>query len=379
MRNNNKENNQAPPLSIIQWNARSMLANTRLDEFRDYLHKYNPMIALISETFWKESSAPSFSCYEAVRHDRVGQAGGGVAVLVHSSLRGYFTQLPLPETPHLETVGITISTKEGPIDIISAYCPHGDCTVDELTSLFESLQNEFFVGGDFNAHHVQWESNCQAASRSGNSIAFALLDLPDIALLTPPDLGTRVDDRDAHTSTIDLSFSSSALSIDADDSIGEYIGSDHLPVHTTIPISPIQAGCRAPRWIFNDNKWPDWNKCLSSVLNAANFKATDPEIAYDIFFDALTTASRDSFRVSSSDPAQQKEGRRPYIDHECLEKIQAVHDAHKNWRDHIGISNLRGIWKNKEAKKKRKLKSARRKSWATYVSELNPKEPQTKV
>ena len=162
------------------------------------------MIALVSETFWKESSAQSFSCYEAVRHDRIGQAGGGVAVLVHSSLRGYFTQLSLPESPNIETVGITIYTTEGPIDIVSAYCPHGDCTVDELTSFFESLQNEFFVGGDFNAHHVQWESNCQAANRGGNSISFALSDLPDIALLTPPDLGTRVDDRDAHTSTIDL-------------------------------------------------------------------------------------------------------------------------------------------------------------------------------
>ena len=84
------------------------------------------MIALVSETFWKESSAQSFSCYEAVRHDRIGQAGGGVAVLVHSSLRGYFTQLSLPESPNIETVGITIYKTERPIDIVSAYCPQGD-------------------------------------------------------------------------------------------------------------------------------------------------------------------------------------------------------------------------------------------------------------
>jgi len=378
MSNRNRRNKNAPTdLSIIQWNARSLL-NTRLEEFREYLHNFNPMIVLLSETFWKENKAPSFKCYSTVRNDRTERAGGGVAILVHKSV--YFSNIILPTTPTIETIGISIASKNGPIDIVSAYCPLGNCSDEELNSIFESLQNDFIVGGDFNGHHELWEKDCSHTNRSGNAIATALSDLPDIALLTPPDIGTRTNINTGGESTIDLTFSSSALSIDAEVFVGKYLGSDHLPVHVSIKISPSQAESRAPRWIFDDKKWTDWNKLLSNTLAAAKFSdISDPQSAYDVFFDGLMTANRDSFRVSSSNPKTQKEPRRPYISEACLEQIEKAHDARTNWKNHLGTPGLREEWRRAESKKKRMVRRAKTKSWQKYVSNFNPKEPQAKV
>jgi len=58
MNHKNRRNKKAlPHLSIIQWNARSLL-KVRLEEFREYLHEVNPTIVLLSETFWKKNRAP---------------------------------------------------------------------------------------------------------------------------------------------------------------------------------------------------------------------------------------------------------------------------------------------------------------------------------
>jgi hypothetical protein len=55
------------------------------------------------------------------------------------------------------------------------------------------------------------------------------MDSTDVALLTPPDFGTRIDPSTGKPSTIDLTFSSSAISIRAELTRGPPLGSDHLP------------------------------------------------------------------------------------------------------------------------------------------------------
>ncbi|KAI9565173.1 putative R-directed D polymerase from mobile element jockey-like [Daphnia sinensis] len=77
-------------------------------------------------------------------------------------------------SPNIETVGISINViGYGKIDIISVYCPHGDCTKEEITQLLGSSNtNKTLVGGDLNGHHD------------------ALLETPEFTLIKPPKLGT---------------------------------------------------------------------------------------------------------------------------------------------------------------------------------------------
>lgn len=115
------------------------------------------------------------------------------------------------------------------MDIISAYAPNGESRPEEIFSLF-SRQSPFIVGGDFNSHHDMWESQANP-NREGLSIWTTLMNSTDVALLTPPDFGTRIDPSTGKPSTIDLTFSSSAISIRAELTLGVVtpLGSDHLP------------------------------------------------------------------------------------------------------------------------------------------------------
>lgn len=73
-----------------------------------------------------------------------------------------------------------------------------------------------------------WESNANV-NRRGRSIYSAMVDHPDATLITPSDLGTRLDPISGNCSTFDLSITSSALSINASVKVGPVLGSDHFP------------------------------------------------------------------------------------------------------------------------------------------------------
>lgn len=136
---------------IIQFNARS-LTKANLVQFKAHLHKYKPLIAIISETFWKESFTVKFKSYNVINKNRQNQNGGGVAILIHKSLQ--FSQLPLPATQTIEAVGVSIAVRNNNrnelIDIISAYVPNGNhCYEDQLEQLTQASSNSLILCGDF--------------------------------------------------------------------------------------------------------------------------------------------------------------------------------------------------------------------------------------
>lgn len=95
-------------LKLIQYNARS-LTKSNLIEFKAHLHLYKPHIVTLCETFWRDSFSVKFKQYYAVNKNRVGQVGGGVAILIHKSLQ--FKQLQLPDLQTIESIGVSITTE----------------------------------------------------------------------------------------------------------------------------------------------------------------------------------------------------------------------------------------------------------------------------
>lgn len=100
----------------------------------------------------------------------------------------------------------------------------------------------------------------------------ALSTLPyDATLITPFDLGTRVDPHSGKTSTIDISFSPSLLAINAQITFGLDLGSAHLLILVTLYASPTPSAGRSPNWMLDERKWDAWNKDLSKFLCENNF------------------------------------------------------------------------------------------------------------
>jgi hypothetical protein len=214
-----------------------------------------------------------FKSYHVLKEDRPHKAGGGVAILIKKNIR--FSPFSFTPSATIEAIGASILlSNNSQIDLISIYVPKGDCEVADVEHLFNRL-NPTLIGGDFNGHHSMWESDSQP-NMSGRSIAEAILNSNSMCLLTPRNLGTRIDPGSGKSSTIDLTIASSSLAIASSISVGQYTGSDHLPLTIVLNASPARNTGQPPTWITNDKKWNDWNAFIHNSLLIGLFIITLP-------------------------------------------------------------------------------------------------------
>lgn len=365
-------------LKVLQCNARG-LTKSRLEEFRHFLSLYNPSVVLLSETHWNDSFSVQFSSYVVIKKNRQGRFGGGVAILVKKSIQ--FSLLSLEHFNSIEAVGISISSPSSQtFDCISVYAPKGDSPVEEIDVLL-NRPSLFIVGGDFNAHHPMWESN-SVVNRGGNAIWSVIMDRPSVNLLTPLDLGTRIDPASGKLSTIDLSLSSLDFALNSSIKLGPNFGCDHFSIMIELADVQCSSGGRAPRWVFKDDKWDVWNDLVAAHLEKASFLTISaPEVAYQSFHNALIAASTHHFKRSdpSSSPPPQSERRRPWWDKNCNAVVHAAKKAFKEWRDSPLSQEKRTSWKKADAIKRRHILKAKREAWKEYISNLSPKEDPSKV
>ena len=81
---------------------------------------------------------------------------------------------------------------------------------------------------------------------AGRAIASALIDSDNACLLTPVDFITRMCPSIGSQSTIDLTIVHRDLLVYATIKIGPHIGSDHLPIMTSINAHPVTAEVGTP-------------------------------------------------------------------------------------------------------------------------------------
>nr|CAH0101968.1 unnamed protein product [Daphnia galeata] len=248
-----------------------------------------------------------------------------------------FSVLPVLSFRSIEVVSISISSTTFPsLDIVSVYAPKGDSSTEEILNLF-TRSGPFIIGGDFNAHHAMWESEANS-NRGGLSIWTALMELPDVSLLTPMDFGTRID-----------------------------------------PMSVLTSG-RPQRWIFAEEEWGNWNTSLSSQLQEANFMSvTEPEAAYSVFYEALLKASVAHFRKTSTRPVVRPEAKRPWWDAACTSTVQNARRAYREWRTSPLSAQKRENWKKAEAQKRKHIIQAKRAAWRSHLSNLDSREDPAKL
>jgi hypothetical protein len=251
----------------------------------------------LSETFWNNNFTVKFENYSFVKKDRSTRRGGGVAILFKKTLN--MSPIPsLVSAVTLEVIGAQLATESGPVDCFSVYCPRGDCPPEDLHVLL-NRPNPFIIAGDFNAHHSLWESN-SIENTAGKSIYLSILEHPDATILTPKNIGTRINPATGKVSTIDLIIASSYFGLNSTITQGPYSGSDHLPIITTLNSKPVRQSTKPPSWIFDKSKWLLWNSTLGNLLIASSFpELQDPTILYDEFMNAILASSYSTFRKSS--------------------------------------------------------------------------------
>lgn len=355
-------------LKLIQYNARS-LTKSNLIEFKAHLHLYKPHIVTLCETFWRDSFSVKFKQYYAVNKNRVGQVGGGVAILIHKSLQ--FKQLQLPDLQTIESIGVSISTENNGrnemLDIISIYIPNGQaCDEDELTQLHRLTSNNTIFCGDYNARHGLWDTRSTHPNRSGRILANLLEKENNIMLATPPNLGTRQCPSTLKFTTIDLAIMSPHLAATAELKRGPFIGSDHLPIHIQLVTKPMQSSNRPPSWNFSEANWENWNTSIRQTIELTDFHRTgDPSRKYQIFISALHSANTaNNIKMKKTSNQMKAEPQRAWWTKECKKAVaqsRKARNACDPARGGVSCESNKAVWREKEIQKKKTIIKAKKK------------------
>lgn len=264
-------------LNITLWNARSVFK--KVDELSLMVSELNIDIILITETQLNSSKTlniPGFLCY---RKDRTSGGGGGVAILIHNSIKHEYIETP--HTSNLETVAIQIPHKNTEYTLVSAYNPPNKSLLATDIDLLLGLGKSVIIGGDFNAKHQMW--NCCRSNRNGKNL-FNHLQKNDFNILHP-DSPTHYPPNSIHPSTLDLVLTKNSPSISLL-TTEQLLSSDHLPVFFSL------GGCftRTPR--------------TQSNFTLANWKLFKSHINQNIHLSSNTLKSSDSIDHAVSDLTQ---------------------------------------------------------------------------
>jgi len=348
----------------LQWNAR-YLYREKLQAFKNDLHVYDPTVVILCETNWKDDYMASFTAYQSFTLNRIGRDGGGVAILVKKTLQS--DRLIVPPTPHIEAVRVSIQLEANRrIEVVSAYCPHGDCEDDEIRDLFDCTEGESIIAGDFNGHSDLWEDG-KVTNRCGRGIIGYLENNDKFNLITPKNLKTYMS-RTGGYSTLDLTFVSPSLELASTIDLGPVDwGSDHFPVITTIDANPEYRSRLFPNWHFSDKKWTAWNEDIRMDLSAANLNDIHhPLTAYSTLQEALIRASEFHFKPKRS--KNPKEKIRPGWTRACQDAVSNARAARRMWMENPLSPVLKTELNRLEAIKKRTIRQSFDESWESHIA-----------
>ena len=142
-------NNITKQLTIMQWNARSALANKH--SLTNFLYTSDIDIALISETWFKPNDNVNFKGYNLLRKDRI-DGHSGVAILIKHGI--LYKPIIIPDTFNQDILicGAVIDVSSTNLHLLSVYrAPHVISRNEDWINIFSICPYPCIIAGDFNA------------------------------------------------------------------------------------------------------------------------------------------------------------------------------------------------------------------------------------
>ena len=243
-----------PPdsLRVLQWNAGCLRA--RSTELLHFLSSHPVDLICIQESNLNSSSSfqiPGFSALRSDRtHSRSGilspdatHASGGVVIYVRQGLS--FSELSTSSLssldPYSDYVGINISlNNSSSASFLNVYAPPiRSSPTDGGTNFFSpsilSSSRNLFILGVFNCHHPLWDSRGTSDPRGEEVFDWVISS--DLLPLNDPDIPTLLHCSSGSPSSPDISFAPSTLAFSCSWEVLQDLGSDHLPILLSIPLS----------------------------------------------------------------------------------------------------------------------------------------------
>ena len=269
-----------PPdsLRVLQWNAGGLRA--RSTELLHFLSSHPVDLICIQESNLNSSfRIPGFSVLRSDRtHSRSGilssdasHASGGVVIFVRQGQS--FSELSTTSLSSLDSysdyVGVNISlNKSSSVSFLNVYAPpiRSSPTDGRTNSFSPSIlpsSRNLFILGDFNCHHPLWDSRGTSDPRGEEVFDWVISS--DLLPLNDPDTPTLLHRSSGSRSSPDISFAPSTLAFSCSWEVFQDLGSDHLPILLSIPLSPVfHPNERPPSFNFQKARWDDFASYFDS-------------------------------------------------------------------------------------------------------------------
>lgn len=297
---------------ILQWNARSLLANGQ--DFKQFIdsRKEKPDVVCIQETWLKPSLDFVLYDYVAVRCDRGNGGGGGCATFIKKGIP--YKVLGIGQEQ--EYVVIEVWSERRKIVVINYYNPCKRLEVNKLQEVEGQSKSNVIWCGDFNAHNTLWGSG---KSDNNGQVIEELLNDGNLVCLNDGKK-TRVDVRTGKESVLDLTLVSNRIAAKCDWEVYEKgtIGSDHHPVLCKINVTlTMSKENRSGRWVFGKANWGKFKEESDKYV-----KPIQEETDIENFENKLSEGIKRAALVSiPKSKGRSKRKAVPWWDNKCKEAV----------------------------------------------------------
>lgn len=328
-------------MKVLQWNCRSIFSASV--DLSCLAHQLNPDIILLQETWLSSGKNFHLQKYRAFRLDRPTRGGGLITFISTQVCHKAKIIFQLME-PQCEILVVELHLyRRDPLYIINTYFPHG---VQDTVCLDRALiycGRDILLAGDFNSHHVSW---CLKTDFCGNRLWHWSLDKK----LSCRNSGSSTFVRGHHRSTIDLTFTSSSLSLSSWSTVDSATNSDHLPVIFHISRKVTYAGEQSTIFV----NYSIFKNSLKSAIASLSMASTEQKP--QIICKALENSRKKSEFIirtnknTSFSPWWNDDCSRDYRKRKAAWKRLLYNQCPKNWSDYkfVRATFKRTISKAKE-------------------------------
>ena len=183
---------------ILQWNARSLLANGQ--EFKHFIKEMTekPDVMCVQETWLKPNLDFVVHGYTVIRKDRSQGGGGGCATFIKQDIPYRL----LEKGEDQEYIVVEIWEREEKVVIINYYNPCKRLVLDSLVRIKGQDRNKVIWCADFNAHNTVWGG---LQTDTNGQVIEDLMDERDLVCVNDG-RGTRVNITAGTESALDITL-----------------------------------------------------------------------------------------------------------------------------------------------------------------------------
>lgn len=369
--------NRQNEINFLQWNSQGIVSKS--SDLKNLLSYNNISIALLSETFLESKHTFIVHNYHVERCDRLPNQSdrntrGGTAILVRSDLT--YERINVNSHPKCEVVCVKLHLAQNKIlYIASVYAkPKHRIKRDEWFDIIANFNDgSLIIGGDFNAHHIAWDSTFTHHCYEGDEL-FSFIEGYNLAIEND-DTPTRVHRPGWRDSIIDLTIVSTDISLDTSNwrVCSDSCGSDHYPIVYSIGnVDPKVSHCNINKRNYKKVNWSLYTQLVEDkserIVIRDNHSINE---TYEKFHSVVQDATETCVIRENFKKVTPKKIKPPWWDTECNRMVAMRRRSLTRFNYQKNLDNYLA-YKKEAAKTKKYFLKRKCKEFQNFTSTLRP-------